>query len=72
MKTSTEGDRQAKSVRFDSLLQVYTIYEGSEWNTYRKPYWMFVRADRARIEDAITRILDRNHRDIILKKNGVI
>lgn len=61
-----------KTVSFSPKIKLHVIYEDSEWLAYRKEHWKFVTADRLRIEDAISRVLEKQHRDTILRQNGIV
>lgn len=65
MDPNAKETRVKKSVSFDHQPIIHYISEDSEWSDYRKPYWLYVTADRLRIERKIHLILYSEHRRLI-------
>lgn len=54
-----------------SITSVIYYFEDSSARDYRKPYWTVVARDRMRLQDKISSILTKEHREMIRTRNGI-
>lgn len=54
-----------------SITSVIFYFEDSSARDYRKPYWTVVARDRMRLQDKISSVLSKEHREMIRKRNGI-
>lgn len=62
---------KVRSVRFGNVTHI-TVFEDRSFREYRRPYWFLVRLHRVKLESRIAEVYTKEHREKIMKRNGLV